>query len=97
MSSQKYKKILFTLSLLGILTLIFIGNYTKELYTGTVNSIKSSTTKTTIYLKEFSTPLIVFDSNINLQKGDKIKFSGKEDIYKGEKQIIVDKIDHIKE
>jgi hypothetical protein len=91
------KKILLILSLLGILILIFIGNYTKEFYTGTVNSIKSSPTKTTIYLEEFSIPLIIFNSNILLQKGDKIKFNGKEDVYRGTEQIIVDKIDYIKE
>ena len=89
------KKIFFILSLLGILTLMFIGNF-KEFQVGTIKDIKISNTKTTIYLYENQTQLIIFDSNINLQKNDLIKFQGKENTYKGQKQTILEKVYQIK-
>ena len=83
------KKIFFILSILGILILMFIGNI-KNYQTGTIENIKNSNSKTTILLKESKVELIIFNSNINLQKGDIIKFQGKSNIYKNKKQIIID-------
>jgi len=83
------KKIFFVLSILGILVLMFIGTI-KNYQTGTIKNIKISNSKTTILLKESEVELIIFDSNINLQKGDIIKFQGKSNIYKNKKQIIID-------
>ncbi len=82
------KKIFFILSILGILILMFIGNI-KNYQTGTIENIKNSNSKTTILLKESKVELIIFDSNINLQKGDIIKFQGKSNIYKNKKKIII--------
>ena len=85
------KKIFFVLSILGILVLMFIGTI-KNYQTGTIKNIKISNSKTTILLKESEVELIIFDSNINLQKGDIIRFQGKSNIYKNKKQIIIDEI-----
>ena len=87
------KKIIFIASIIGILFLIFLTQTTKQIQVGTIKSIQSSDNKITIYLENNSIELIIFDtSSINLKKGDTIKFQGKQDIYKGKEQIIVDKI-----
>jgi DNA/RNA endonuclease YhcR with UshA esterase domain len=93
---KNIKKILIFLSLIGILILILIGNLSKEFQTVTIKKIEISETKTTIYLENNNIQLIIFDKISNLEEGDKIKFSGKSEIYKGEEQIIVDNIEHIK-
>ncbi|MCK4997371.1 hypothetical protein KAS08_03625 [Candidatus Pacearchaeota archaeon] len=85
------KKKYFILTLLGILTLMLLGNF-KESQTGTIQEIKTSAKKTTILLQENDIELIIFNSNINLQKGNIIKFYGKQDTYKNKEQIIIDKI-----
>lgn len=85
------KKKYFILTLLGILTLMLLGNF-KESQTGTIQEIKTSAKKTTILLQENDIELIIFNSNINLQKGNIIKFNGKQDTYKNKEQIIIDKI-----
>ena len=85
------KKKYFSLTLLGILTLMLLGNF-KESQTGTIQEIKTSAKKTTILLQENDIELIIFNSNINLQKGNIIKFYGKQDTYKNKEQIIIDKI-----
>lgn len=95
--SGESQKTLFILTLFGILLLIFLGNYTKQFQTGTIKYTQTSSTKTTIHLEENDIKLIIFDSIPAPQKGEKIKFQGKEEIYKGEKQIIINKIYHIKE
>jgi len=54
-----------------------------------------------MYLENKATKLVIFRSPvhllggtdfISLKKGDTIEFQGKQDIYKGKNQIIVDKI-----
>ena len=87
------KKILFILSLLGVLVLTFLSQTTIQIQTGTIKSIQSSNNKITIYLKNFESELILFNTPfINLKPGNQIKFQGKQDIYKGKKQIIADKV-----
>ena len=73
---------------------MFIGSL-REFQTGSISNIKTSNSKITITLYENQTQLIIFDSNINLQKGDTISFQGKSNIYKGKPQIIVDKIKYL--
>ena len=87
------QKILFTLSLLGILFLIFLSQTTAQIQTGTIKSIQTSSNKITIQLENNSRELIIFDTSfINLKKGDTIEFQGKQSVYENKKQIIVNKI-----
>jgi len=87
------KKILFILSITGILFLIFLSQTTAQMQTGAIKSIQNSNNKITIYLENNSIELIIFDESfLNLKKGDTIKFQGRQDSYKGKEQIIVGKI-----
>ena len=87
------KKILFILSIIGILFLIFLVQTTKQTQADTIKSIQYSNNKITIQLENNSAELIIFDTlSLGLKKGDRIEFQGKQDIYKGKEQIIVDKI-----
>ena len=87
------QKILFTLSLLGILFLIFLSQTTEQIQTGTIKSIQTSSNKITIQLENNSYELIIFDTSfINLKKSDTIEFQGKQSVYENKKQIIVNKI-----
>ena len=89
-------KITLILTLLGILTLIFLAQ-TKPIQIGTIKEIKYSNNKIIIHLKNFEPELIIFDTNhLNLKKEDQIKFQGKPDIYKNKNQIILEKIYLIK-
>lgn len=91
------KKILFILSIMGILFLIFLVQTTKQTQIGTIKSIQFSTNKITIHLENNPTELIIFNTPfINLKNGDTIEFQGKRDTYKGKEQIIIDKIFLIK-
>jgi len=90
---MKLEKIIFILSLIGILLIIFLAQNVKQTQTGEITSIKYSENKITIELENFEEKLILFDtSSLNLKKGDKISFQGKSDLYQNEKQIIVDEI-----
>ena len=90
---MKSQKIFFILSILGILFLIVLSQTSNQFQTGIIKSVKYSNNKITIYLENESVELILFDIIIlNLKKGDIIEFQGKRDIYRGKKQIIVDKI-----
>ena len=87
------KKILFILSVMGILLLIFLAQTTSKTQIGTIKSIQNSNNKITIHLENNPIELIIFNTAfVSLKKGDIIEFRGKQDIYKGKKQIIVDKI-----
>ena len=86
------QKLLLTLTLLGILTLSILA-ISKPTQEGIVKSIQTSQNKITIHLEKFTPELILFQTSYTtLQKGDKIKFSGRPDTYKNKEQIIVDKI-----
>ncbi len=86
------KKILFILSLIGILLLIFLTQ-TKQTQAGIIKSVQISNNRITLHLENNSIELILFDTSyLHLKKGDIIEFQGKRDMYKGKEQIIVDKI-----
>ena len=88
-----FQKTIFLISLFGILLLIFLTQTTKQTQIGTIKSIQYSNNKITIQLENNSVELILFDTtNINLSKGDTIKFQGKRETYKNKEQIIADKI-----
>lgn len=91
------KKIFFVFSLTGIFLLIIITQNIKHFQSNTIKSIQYSNNKITIQIENNSAELIIFDnSHLNLEKGNKIKFQGKQDMYKGKEQIIIDKIFLIK-
>ena len=93
---MKFKKIIFILSLIGIILIIFLAQNTNQTYTGKINSIEYSKNIIVISLENFNEKLILFDApQINLKNGDLINFEGREEIYKNEEQIIVDKIKKI--
>ena len=90
---MKFQKTIFLISLLSTLSLIFLTQTTKQIQSGTIESIQFSDDKITIQLKNQTTELTLFEAtNINISKGDKIKFQGKLDTYKNKQQIIVYKI-----
>ena len=89
---MKLEKIFFIPSLLGILTLMFLTQ-TIKVQTGIVKSIEYSENKISIQLENQNETLIIFNpKQLNLRVGDEISFQGKRDTYKGEKQIIINKI-----
>jgi len=89
---MKEIKIFFIVTLVGILTLMFLTQVPHE-QTGTIKSIRYSENKITIHLENNNATLIIFNSqSLNLKSGDKISFEGKFETYRGEKQIIVNKI-----
>jgi len=89
---MKPAKIFFILSLLGILILMFLTQIDRS-QEGTIKSVKYSENKITIQLENRNESLIIFNTpQLDLKPKDKISFQGKQEIYKQEKQIIVDKI-----
>lgn len=93
---MKFKKIIFFVSLISILLIIFLSQYTKQTRTGTITSIEYSNNKIILEIENSTEQLILFDTTpLNLKKGDIIKFQGRQDIYKNKKQFIIDKIQKI--
>ena len=90
---MKIKNILLLLSLFFILILIFLSQTATNKETGKISEIEYSDNKITIILEDKEEKLIIFDNKFpDLKKGNKISFEGKKDIYKNEKQIIIEKI-----
>lgn len=93
---MKQEKILLFLSIIGILILIFLSQATTQTYTGTIESIQSSNNKIIIKIENSSIELILFETSYaNLKKGDTIEFQGRQDTYKGQEQIKIDKLTKI--
>ena len=89
---MRLSNLTLVLTLLGILALILL-NQIRPVQIATIESIHQSNLKTTIRLQNHTTELIIFGTpNLNLRKGDKIKFQGKTSTYKNQKQIIISKI-----
>ena len=90
---MKPEKLFLFLSILGILSLIFLSQTNTQTYTGIIKSIQPSNNKIIIEIENSSTELILFETNfIDLKKGDTIKFQGRQDTYQGQEQIIVDRV-----
>ncbi|MCR4285155.1 MAG: hypothetical protein NUV97_03885 [archaeon] len=90
---MKLKKILFLVSILGVLLLIAIAQNSGKTFKGEVSSISFSPDKITIRLENFKEKLIIFnEKDLDIKTGDPIEFSGKKEIYKNESQILIDKI-----
>jgi len=90
---MRTERILFFLAILGIFILLISINFTKDPQVGKINTIQQSEKRTMITLDDHETPLIIFtEKYLDLEKGDAIQFEGKEETYRNQKQIIVDKI-----
>ena len=86
-------KKLFLLTIIGILLLIFLGQILTPLQEGTIKSIRVSGTTARIQLENNPAELILFDAKfIELEKGNIIKFEGREEFYRNKTQIVVDRI-----
>jgi len=93
---MNFVKLTLILTLLGILILTFISQ-SKTIQIGTIDTVQTSQNKITIHLKNHATELIIFGTPyLNLKPDDRIKFQGKLDTYKNQKQIIVSKISVLK-
>lgn len=90
---MKLSNILFISSLLGIAFLLLLPQTISKKEVGTIKDIKHSKEKITIYLENSNKTLIIFENNLlNLAKGDRISYFGKEENYKGRKQLIINQI-----
>ncbi|MFA5484690.1 MAG: hypothetical protein WC260_00330 [Candidatus Pacearchaeota archaeon] len=90
------KLILTTLFFLIFLTTIV--NNTQELtYSGIIKRITIKEEVTFLELENHNIQFVIFTKDIlNLKIKDQIKITGKEEIYKGNKQIIVNEIYSLK-
>jgi len=90
---MRFSRLIFLISIAGIIFLIFLANTINQPKTATVKEITHSSSRTIITLEENQIPLILFNQKpLSLKKGDKIKFYGYEERYKGQEQIIINKI-----
>ncbi|MFA4960675.1 MAG: hypothetical protein WC548_03350 [Candidatus Pacearchaeota archaeon] len=94
---MKYQKAIFILTILSILILIFVSLNINYAETGKIKSIAYSENKITIHLENNKTLIIFSDKFLPLKSGDKISYQGKEELYKNEKQTVIDRIIKIDE
>ena len=81
--------ILFLIGLVGIMLLA----QNDHPITGKISSIKHSENKITLSLISQPDPFVIFTNKIlDISKGDRVSISGRMNGYRGEQQIIVDKI-----
>jgi len=87
------QKIFFILSLLGILTLLFLTQIQKPISQGKIKQIKYSENKITIQLENQEIPIILFaEKPTKLKQNQQVLIYGKKETYKQQEQIIADKI-----
>ena len=88
------KNILLLLILLQIILLLFLSQSLSSTFQeGVLKEIRYSTNRISITLENNPIELIIFPNEIlNIKKGDKIKFSGRKEIYQNKTQIIAYKI-----
>lgn len=90
------KKTFLIITIFAILFLVILSTYTEQSYSGKIKKVESTETKTTIFLENINETFISFD-NIKLDpECEQIEIAGKEDNYKNQKQIIIDKISCLK-
>jgi hypothetical protein len=86
-------RLFFVLSLFGLLVLMFLLQEFSFSSTGIVSFVNRGSNVVIIKLQNSSVDLVLFDDfNIDVQKGDFVKFWGREDVYLGKKQIVVDRM-----
>jgi len=91
---MKKQNILFIISILLILLLLFISQTTKKPeIKGKISSITYSNKKITLHLKNNSVPIIIFTNNLlKIKKGQRVTIKGKYQTYKNQTQFVADKI-----
>lgn len=85
------KKLSLIISILGILIIIFLAN-NQTLEYAVIEEISTNEDFTKIKIQEQNQTLIIFEDIHNIKPGDEIKFYGKKEAYKGQEQIIIQKI-----
>jgi hypothetical protein len=86
------QRVLLLLSILSIFILCVLANFKEIEYQGKIKKINFSDTKTTIILENQTVSFLIF-KKINFDpECSELIMTGKKDSYKGEEQIIVDKI-----
>ncbi|MBT3397388.1 hypothetical protein HOA55_00065 [archaeon] len=88
------QKSLFIATIIGILILLAISQFSSQItIQGKIQSIKYGNNKITIKLNNTPEQIIIFENKIlPLKSGDQVHIEGKQDTYKNQSQIIVDKI-----
>ncbi|MBT7706162.1 hypothetical protein HN747_01820 [archaeon] len=97
MDNLKLQKLLLILIFLGIFILFILPEIGRPIITGEIARIEEKEKQTKIYLTDKEITIILFDSlNNNLETGRTIKVFGKEETYRGQKQIMAEKITLVK-
>lgn len=94
MNDEQTTKILFILTILGILIITFLSQNQKPLISGEISNIRKTTKTIIIQLENQSKNIILFEKEIPLEfeKGEKIIVFGKEEEYNNKTQILASKI-----
>ncbi len=93
---MKFEKIVFILSVIGILILGFLSFYLNTPTKGIVESVEFSQSRVIIKIVGQDEKLIVFENRLlDIKEGDEILFWGKREFYRNESQIIVERIEKI--
>lgn len=91
---MKKTKILFLLSIIGILFLLILMKTTeKPITTGKIEKINPQKNKISIFLKNNPPEIVLFtDKVVELKQEQEIEIYGRQEKYKNKLQIIADKI-----
>lgn len=92
---MKEEKILFIISLLSILLLLFVSINNKTTKTATIKKIKNFPSYKEIILSNNQTILLFYSGPINLKPGDKISYISKKDVYGRKTETIAEKIEKV--
>lgn len=93
---MKFGKVVFITGLVGILIVSLICFYGSAPLSGEVESVEFFENSIVINLLGQEDKLVIFGGGIlDIKRGEKVLFWGKEEIYKGEKQIIVERLEKI--
>lgn len=92
---MKFGKIVFALGLISVLIVSLICFLGEKPLSGEVESVNFFENSARIKLIGQEEELVVFSKMLDLKKGDKILFWGKADVYRGENQIIVERLEKV--
>lgn len=86
------QQILLTNSFILILILIIFTQYSENFHEGKITKIESSVTRTIINLENSEIDFVSFNQIENIEDCKTVKISGRDEIYKNKKKVIIDKI-----
>lgn len=90
---MKVGKIIFILTLFGIIILLFLTNFNKPIASGKISSIAYKDNKTIITIENETAKIIVYNkTELDLRKKDYIFIFGKITEYENQNFIFVEKI-----